>query len=465
MRRHHSLRHPGSNRRGHTLVVFALILPLLLGMVGLAIDSGLLLVTYRQTQNAADSAAFAAALDLFNNLSVATAKVTGATYVQTYNNMSGATVTINIPPLSGPHTGSSSYAEAIVSYPYKTSFIQLLGVNKVQNVTTRAVAGYHPELAEGIVALLQVPNTSVVPNVPAGVSVTGGTVLQVNGGILDNSTNSSTALSVNNGANVYAAGVSVSGTASIAAGSVVSTYPSGGGASPLTQNTGVDYSDPLGSLVVPTTSNGVVNTNYGTLSASGAPQTLSSSGSSPTAVTVANGNTATLLPGIYQSISVAGGSSVTFQPGIYVLAGGTLGAALTISNGATISGSGVMFYNTASTYNATTGSDGGGTTFGSITITGGTSLSLSGITGSSSPFNGVLVFQDRSNTKPVTLDNGSTVPVTGAFYAPAANLSISGGGTFDAPFIVGSLTATNGSTVTINAPAPPPYANLVFLVE
>ena len=99
MRRRHPSRHPGPNRRGHTLVMFALILPLLLGMVGLAIDSGLLLATYRQTQNAADAGALAAAVDLFNSKTTATAQATGTSYVQTYNNMSGATVTINIPPL------------------------------------------------------------------------------------------------------------------------------------------------------------------------------------------------------------------------------------------------------------------------------------------------------------------------------------------------------------------------------
>ncbi len=458
MRRHHPSQHPDPNRRGQTLVMFALLLPLLLGMVGLAIDGGLLLSTYRQVQNAADSAATAAAMDLINNLSIATAQTTGAKYVQTYNNMSGATVTINIPPLSGPHAGAgnTSYAEAIISYPYKTSFIQLLGVNKNQTVTARAVAGYYSAAAEGIVALLQTPTNGV----PAGISVTGGVVLKVNGTINDDSTNSSTALSVNNGANVYATGVLVSGGASIAAGSNVSNYPSGGGTSPLTQNTGVDYPDPFVNMPVPTTSNGVVNTNYGTLSGSGTNQTLSSS-ASPTAVTVNNGHSASLYPGIYQSINIAGGSTVTFQPGIYVLAGG----GLNISNGATISGTGVMFYNTASTYNATTGADGSNPTFGSLTFQGGTTFSLGGITTSSSAFNGMLVFQDRSNTQTVTLNNGSTVPVTGAFYAPTANLNISGGGTFDAPFIVGSLTASNGSTITVSPTSTPASGNLVFLVE
>jgi Flp pilus assembly protein TadG len=44
--------------------MFALLLPVLLGVLGLTIDGGLMMVVYRQTQNAADAAALAAAVDL-----------------------------------------------------------------------------------------------------------------------------------------------------------------------------------------------------------------------------------------------------------------------------------------------------------------------------------------------------------------------------------------------------------------
>jgi Flp pilus assembly protein TadG len=454
MRRPHPSRHPGQNRRGQTLVMFALLLPLLLGMVGLAIDSGLLLATYRQTQNAADTGALAAAVDLFNGLSIATAQATGSSYVKTYNNMSGATVAINIPPLSGTHIGDSAYAEATVRYPYKTSFIQLLGVNTNQIVMARAVAGFHTAQSSGVVALLQVPTNGV----PAGISVIGGATLKVNGPILDNSTDGSSALAVNNGGGVIATNVSVAGTVSGA--SSVTNYTTGG-ASPLTQNTGVDYPDPLASMPVPTTSNGVTNTNYsGNLNSSS--NTTPTVSGSPGAVVVSNGVAASLQPGIYQSINVGSGSA-TFAPGIYVLAGG----GLTIGNGSTVSGTGVMFYNTSSKYNATTGVDGSGGTFGPFYLNGGTTLNITGITTSSSAFNGMLFFQDRANTQTVTLDNGTATPsATSSFYAPAANLTIAGGATFDSPFIVGSLTLSNNAQLNITpSGASQPYANLVFMVE
>src|SRR5271166_1726238 len=158
MTRHHHPQHPGTKRPGKTLAMFLLLTPALLGMVGLTIDGGLLLVTYRQTQNAADAAALAAAVDLIRG-SAGTASATATTYVQTYNNMSGATVTINIPPASGPHSSGSTnsqYAEALVSYPFQTSFIQVLpGVNSSQTVKARAVAGYEDVAGQNLVFLVE----------------------------------------------------------------------------------------------------------------------------------------------------------------------------------------------------------------------------------------------------------------------------------------------------------------------
>jgi hypothetical protein len=358
-------------------------------------------------------------------------------------------VTINIPPLSGPHTGSTTYAEALVSYPYKTSFIQLLGVNRNQTVSARAVAGINLTPAVGIMALQQ--NGT-------GISVMGNPTLSVDAAIVDNST-SATALSVAGNAKVYATKVSVSGGASISGGATVAKYPSGGGASPLTQNTGVSYTDPLVNVPTPTTSNGVVNTNYGTLS--GSPPTLQSS-ASPSTVNVSGSGSVTLLPGIYQAINISGSGSVTFSPGVYVLAGG----GMTISGSTTISGNGVMFYNTSSNYNRTTGVDGSGGTFGAINISGSSSFGLTGISNSSSPYNAMLIFQDPANTNTVTVTGSSTggTIFTGTIYAPTANFSIAGSATYNSAVLAGSVTVA-GNSSNFAAPATTSSGNLVYLVE
>jgi Flp pilus assembly protein TadG len=421
--------------------MFALLLPLLLGMVGLAIDGGLLLSTYRQTQNAADTAALAAASDILNGSTAANAKTTGTTYVQTYNSMSSATVTINIGPATGPYAGNNHYAEAIVNYPYKTSFIQLLGVNKNQSVTARAVAGWEVVASgEGVVTLGQNPQGG------KGIQVSGGASLSVNGGILDNATGAS-ALDVTGGGTISANQVTVAGGASAGTASNVQSYPSGGGPSPLVDNTGINAPDPLASLAIPTTSNGVINTNYGNVSNSA-------------------GSTQTLNPGIYTSIKITGGT-VTFNPGIYVIEGGQGNTALNITGG-TVTGSGVMFYNTSANYNPATGIDGStkSSDFGTINISG-NGVRLSNLSNPSSPFNGMLIFQDRANSNTISLQGGSGgAVVTGTTYAPDASLQISGQGSWNSQFIVNQMSITGQGTVAINyAGQNQGLAPQVFLVE
>ena len=238
MRRHHPAHHPGPHRPGKTLVMFALLLPLLLGMVGLSIDSGLLLATYRQAQNAADAAALAAAYDLYNGKTAAVAKATGATYVQgaSYNNMSrrdkGDHQHRPLHRTHGPefYGGNTTYAEAIVSYPYKTSFIQFLGVSKTQTVTARAVAG-GPLSApvEGVLTLQQNPGGG------KSLSVSGGATLKVEGPVVVNGTDAHQALDVSGGSTISATKVSVSGGVTDAIAQLrlrITTPPGGGNADP-----------------------------------------------------------------------------------------------------------------------------------------------------------------------------------------------------------------------------------------
>jgi hypothetical protein len=219
----------------------------------------------------------------------------------------------------------------------------------------------------------------------------------------------------------------------------------------------VTYPDPLSSLAVPTTSNGVVNAYYNWNG------TSLVSASSPQNLSVNAGQTATLQPGIYQSITVQGGASAIFTSGIYVLAGG----GLTVSGSSTVSNTtgGVMFYNTATNYNATTGADGSNPNFQTINITGGSNFNLTGLTSTAnSTFSGMLIFQDRLNSQTMSVSGNSSTQVGGTVYAPFADLKVSGGSTFYSQFIVGQMEASGGSTVTIN-PTSQGQGNQVYLVE
>src|SRR5262249_60670513 len=84
-------------------------------------------------------------------------------------------------------------------------------------------------------------------------------------------------------------------------------------------------------------------------------------------ISVKNGQTQVLFPGVYSSIKITGGT-VNFNPGIYVVTGGKTNA-IEITGG-TVTGTGVMFYNTASNYDPGTGNDSGSgnPSFGGINI-------------------------------------------------------------------------------------------------
>src|SRR5262245_36211408 len=82
-------------RRAAILVKFALLLPVLLGLVGLVIDSGLLMAAQRRAQNAADAAAMAAAVERHRGATEAEARTVGTAFVKEYNGLSAATVTLN----------------------------------------------------------------------------------------------------------------------------------------------------------------------------------------------------------------------------------------------------------------------------------------------------------------------------------------------------------------------------------
>jgi Flp pilus assembly protein TadG len=115
------------NDEGTILVMVALMLPILIGAVGLAIDVGNIEAIRRQEQAAA--AAMAGAKELYNengSTAAATAAQDSATQNGFTNGVNNVTVTVNNPSKSGPNTGSSYAVEVIVSKVQSTFFMGVL---------------------------------------------------------------------------------------------------------------------------------------------------------------------------------------------------------------------------------------------------------------------------------------------------------------------------------------------------
>jgi Flp pilus assembly protein TadG len=107
----------------------AILLPVIIGFAGLAIDVGSWYLTQAQLQNAADAAAIAGALDLPNNPTGAAT----AARTQVTDNISGATVTSVT-----PYNGNSSQIQVTVSKTASVSFASVLGIS-APTVTASAV--------------------------------------------------------------------------------------------------------------------------------------------------------------------------------------------------------------------------------------------------------------------------------------------------------------------------------------
>jgi hypothetical protein len=154
-------------------------------------------------------------------------------------------------------------------------------------------------------------------------------------------------------------------------------------------------------------------------------------------VSLGGTNTQTIDPGVYSQISVSGNASLTLNPGVYVIAGG----GFTVTGRASVSGNGVMIYNAGSNYPNPGGSS------GSVNLSGKGAISLSPAADGSYP--GVLIFQARDNASAVALSSNGIVMPGGTVYAPAAALTMDGGGQFKGSLVVGTLTLSNKSVAQL----------------
>ncbi|HTM09366.1 MAG TPA: pilus assembly protein TadG-related protein, partial [Verrucomicrobiae bacterium] len=91
---------------GQVILLLALMMVPILGMVGIAIDSGYFFFTRRAMQTAADSAALAGSFDQANNSSTSLSTVTAAAKADSKTNgfedgVDDVAITVHSPPTSG----------------------------------------------------------------------------------------------------------------------------------------------------------------------------------------------------------------------------------------------------------------------------------------------------------------------------------------------------------------------------
>ncbi len=240
------------------------------------------------------------------------------------------------------------------------------------------------------------------PSASGALSLAGKASINVSGVVYVDSSSSS-ALSAAGNAQVKASAIDVHGGVQKSGNASLSPTPITGAQT---------LADPLSGLALPSTSG---LKNYGTESLSG-------------------NSSATIQPGIYSQIKVSGNAKLTLSSGIYIIEGG----GFSVSGNASVSGSGVMVVNAGSKYPTTGG------THGSIALGGNGSYNLSPL--STGAYAGIVIFQPGDNANALSVA-GNASGMTGAIYAPAAQLAESGNAQLDAALVIDTLTVGGNGVV------------------
>jgi hypothetical protein len=374
-------RHP---RRGTVAVLAAVCLAGLLGFAALALDAALLQQDRRGAQGAADSAALAAASNLFANWRTNTGQdpwgaaaneALAAAAANGFNNDGvNSNVTVNIPPLSGDHVGQAGYVEVIVQQFQQRAFSSIWGSTSV-SVQARAVArGMWVPHNIGILVLDPASSGSLTSN--------GGSSVTTNAKIIVDSSSASATVVTGGGA-LTAPEFDITG--------VPGTSTSGGGTiNGTVLDNQVPTPDPLAYLPEPDPTNMTVQ--------------------SKKTVKLQNQGSLSLQPGVYQGgINVTGGD-LTLAPGIYYMDGG----GFSFSGTGSLTANGVMIVNAPKSNSDV------------VNITGTGTINLSPMT--TGIYQGISLWQTRTSTNTLTVSGGGAGSVTGTFYAQHGTLKVSGGG-------------------------------------
>lgn len=170
-----------SSERGQVLVIIVVAMFGLIGLTGLAIDGSRTYSDRRQAQNAADTAAMAAALA---HVRIPDSDWTAVAYTRAASNgyddnETSNFVDVHYPPVDGPYAGNTEYVQVVIKSIVETMFGRVVGIetltNEVQAVT-RITPSVPTELYDGnaVVGLAPSDCSAVKFQGTADATVTGG---------------------------------------------------------------------------------------------------------------------------------------------------------------------------------------------------------------------------------------------------------------------------------------------------
>ena len=409
---------------GQAVVLFAILMVAMLFAVGLAIDAGQLYSAKRTEQEAADAAAFAGAVVLYQGGTGLQAIEAARTDAQTNGYVSGGgctlstpgtcydaatqtTVTVWWPPISGSYVGNIKHVEVEITRQVKTSLVPAEAA--FNPVRARGVAGSEPLNNGYAIMALDRGNTC-----DAFTASSNGDLHLFGGGILVNSTCGSAASNDQNNAGRFTIQspytVDVTGNATGSWASIGITVNPGHNQIP----------DPFAGFPKPSTS--------------GLPVCASLA-----ACQDAFGNQ---NPGIYTvNLGGAGGADLTLNPGVYILKAG-----MDTGGNANVTGDGVFIYNTYSTYPSAPGAT---PSCQSVNLQGNAVMHFTAQT--TGTWANLLVYQDPACSAEMKIGGNGTFDGTGSIYIPSAHFRFDGNpSTLNGSQLIARTVDIQNGNITIN---------------
>jgi Flp pilus assembly protein TadG len=391
------------NESGQVLVLSALSMTCLLGLLAFATDVGTLLYERREMQTAADSAAIAGAAEIKYAASDGTTVDAVAKTAAAQNGFTHGANGVTITVNNGPVRGTK-----IGNGNYVEVVIQ-----ESAPVFFMKLFGFGSMNVAARAVAGQSPSKNCIYTLgPTGtdISITGSGTLTLSGCNMLVDSSSASAVSDVGSAIISAKSVGIVGGYSIVGSGSISPAP-------VTGMTAVG--DPLSYLPEPAI-----------------PGTCSS------AVSFVGSSTYALSPGCYAGLSVVGSGTLNLSPGLYIFTGN-----VSFSGSSIINGTGVTLY-----------------------TTGTTSMTGSGVMNLSAPtfgtYNGILLYQSRTDTASISFTGSAGTNVQGIIYAPSAGLTFtgSGSGNFYASIVTKSMTLTGSANIqdysVVNSSTPLSYVKL-----
>lgn len=414
---------------GQTIVMVAIMFTAMLFVVGLAVDAGQLFAARRTMQEAADAAAFAGAVVLYQGGTAAQATqaaIDDATRNGYTNGVGSTTVTVNSPPLSG------SYANPPATAAVAARYVEVIITRQIQTTLVPAQSAFTLVRARGTGGAEPLNNGySIIAldrgNTPSAFAAASQADIHLSGGgILVDSSSSTAAANLQTDPARFTistpAGVSPPYGVDINGGTG-SLWPSG-----FPVRTAVPQQpDPFAGFVKP----------------------------DPTGMPVYDaippGSPAVLNPGVYTvPLTANGGQTLVLNPGVYILkagwayaGNGSIYSASATTTPACAANCGVFIYNANLNYPLA----GGGC--GDLALAGNAVITLAAQT--TGTYANFLLYQDPGCPNGVTVSGNGNFTASGTVYVPRASFTFNGNNaTLTGSQLVAKTVNVQNGNVTIS---------------